>query len=226
MSRTVFVKPGSLENFSVASIFASAIDRDWTEGYAEKWQEVFPPFTLGAIAEHAEELLSPEQAALAATSPMTKAPEDLADEFNQSDGYESFRTGFEPMMNFAWPVELGYEVEPQAAALLMAEFAPSCTLIERGEPGEEPSYEIALNGGGMNLADHIAGAYLCCGALPPVGILDSLSRCLPSYLLPRLPMVRVYQEARSFLSNKSETLTGELARILESQVETAERDKG
>lgn len=222
MTKPAFKKPGKLESFSVVSLFATAQDRDWSVGYAEDYEIVLPAFTLDAIAQHAEDLLSVAQKAQAKADRLALAPADLADEFQQSDGYDGFRDSFDPMMNYAWPVELGYEVEVRDAALLMSEFAPSCSLVERkNRATDEWEYEIALNGGGMNLADHIAGAYLCCGALPPVAILDSLSGSLPSYLLPRLPMAEVYAEAQAFLLSKAERLGDELRRIQESATKAA-----
>lgn len=221
-----FKNPNTLGFFSLATLFNSAIDRDWSKGYAEQWEVELPAPTLGDIAEHAADLLSVEQAAKAETDPYDPAPKDLAEEFEQSDGFDSFRDGFDPMMSYAWPVALGYEVDSREAARLMAIFAPSTTLVARshdadGEPLDEVAYEIALNGGGMYLGDHIAAAYLCCGAMPPIDLLRDLRQAGHSYVLPRLPLAEVYAQAQKHLRHLADGLGEELTRLEELTAEKA-----
>ena len=217
----------------LASFFYTSRDRDWSDFYSEAtgepgYQTVLPAVTLADVDQRAADLFEdfPEEAARLKTDPGAEASEELADAFLQSDGYDEFRDSFDPMMNFGWPVFMGMDVDPREAAARMREFAPSCVLIELQdqEIDVSDSYEIALTGGGMNLADHLFAAYLCCGQVPPLKLLEDLSGCLPSYILPRLPVVEVYERAAEVMARKMAELDRQCGRIVNSAAEEARKE--
>lgn len=177
--------PNTLE-LSVANVGATSVNVDWNADAEEEsygvglqferdYELMIPAPTYQAVSDHAPDLLNKAQEKTADRYPDRPLPDDLRDKFEDSDGYHEWRSGFDPMMNFVWPVALAYKVDAETAAALIQEFAPVCTLVaftDSDKIGEE--YGIALTGGGMNLADELAIAYLCCGCVPPQGLLSQL----------------------------------------------------
>src|SRR5690606_5658935 len=51
----------------------------------------------------------------------------------------------------------------------------ACTVVAGDVNGSQVS-GIALTGGGMDLSDHIAAAYVICGQVPPVQVIESALR--------------------------------------------------
>lgn len=148
---------------------------------------ILPRPTYAAIADHAADLLDQWREDDADSVPEDTGEtitNDQLDDFQASDGYGDWEQSFEPMMNFAWPVSFAYGMQDQeAVASLMDMHAGNTTLIEFNDEsnpfGDEfdsdaPEYAIALTGGGMDMSDHIAVAYLCCGCVPPERILSGL----------------------------------------------------
>lgn len=91
--------------------------------------------------------------------------------WRETDQASEWEDSFFPMMNALWPVELAYGRDEDEAAALMNQHAGATSLISI----DDQTY-IAMTGGGMNLSWHIAAAYVCCGCVPPLDILDGLSR--------------------------------------------------
>lgn len=202
--------------FSLASITADSNTRDWSEMYDRDsgepgWQAVLPVVTRSAVEQYAADLWAdyPKEKALYdvdGDGPVQDAA--LSDAFMQADGGDEWRGSFDPMMNFGWPVDLRY-AEPEdigAIAARIDAWGLACTLIEIGTDADDVTYEIALTGGGMNLSDHLAAAYIACGHVPPVALLDNLSGSFPSGLVHRLPMVEVIERAADWLRNKADRL--------------------
>lgn len=92
-------------------------------------------------------------------------------DWDDCDGAMEYRDSFWPMMNSLWPVDLAYRRSASEAARLMNLHAGATSLIEIDD-----QHYIALTGGGMDLSWHIAAAYVCCGCVPPLYILDGLRR--------------------------------------------------
>ncbi|USN15882.1 hypothetical protein PAPPERLAPAPP_01400 [Brevundimonas phage vB_BpoS-Papperlapapp] len=202
--------------FSLASITNDSIERDWSEFYnadtgESGWQAVLPVVSRSAVDQYAADLWEdyPKEKALYdvdGDAPVTD--EDLREAFWQADGGDEWRASFDPMMNFGWPVDLRFE-DSDALKEIAARFDAwglACSLIEVGTNADDVTYEIALTGGGMNLTDHLAAAYIACGHVPPIKLLDNLSGSFPSGLVHRLPMVEVIERAADWLRHKADRM--------------------
>jgi hypothetical protein len=107
-------------------------------------------------------------------------PKDEADalayaieHFRESENYDDWTGGFSPVMNGFWPCDpVG---SPEQAAALMHSVGTACSLV-RVEIADEWVTGIALTGGSMDLSDHIAAAYVCCGRVPPIELIRSALR--------------------------------------------------
>lgn len=116
----------------------------------------------------------------------------------------------------AGPVALAYEVGEQEAADLMAEFAGAVTLVsftDSDKIGE--THGIALTGGGMNLADHLAIAYLCCGCVPPQRLLSQLPGVIDGYKLKTAgaALRKAYSEAAALYKRRADEMKRDSARV-------------
>ncbi|UTC28493.1 hypothetical protein GURKE_04910 [Brevundimonas phage vB_BpoS-Gurke] len=220
---------GPDNSFSLASIMTQPINRDWTEGYPDKWDVVRPKPTLDDINQYAEDLWEdhPEERARyddAASDGTEIAGEDLIEAFEQTDGYDEWRDSFDPMMNYAWPVDLRYTSSDELydIAQRLNTWGLAIVLIERSDdPYEETTYEFALTGGGMDMSDHIAGAYLAAGQVPPLRILEGLSGCFPSGLVPRLPLDQALARAHQWLTHRADLMQTMTTRLLEHNIKAA-----
>lgn len=185
---------------SVQFVTAESTWIDWRELYqnGDEYDVLIPPATYGTVKEQAESLFDEwveaareeAEADDSAFDPATafdleaELTEEHADEWQQSDRFDEWKDQFYPMMNYAWPVSLAYGGPGAAeAARLIDQFAGACCLVEFGEghnpfgpefASDTPEYGIALTGGGMDLSDHLAVAYLCCGCVPPERLLSGL----------------------------------------------------
>lgn len=110
-----------------------------------------------------------------------RGPEEDADEYEariiqafeeDADVSDQWRDGFFPMMNVMWPVHLAYGVDARDAAARISALAGATALVDYGGDYEE-HLAIVLTGGGMDLSDHLARAYLCCGCVPPLELLEN-----------------------------------------------------
>lgn len=102
-----------------------------------------------------------------------EALEEAKERFKQSDAFYCWMDGFEPAMNYYWPVELAHDVGPEEAAENIDKFAGSTALVWIKSAD---TYAIVLTGGGMDLSWDIAAAYVCCGCIPPSRLLMNLLR--------------------------------------------------
>jgi len=142
--------------------------------------------------------------------------------FQETQAYDEWRDSFEPMMNYAWPVTLAYGVSVDDAVALIEQHGGACSLIELGEEAGErlygddaPEYVIALTGGGMNLSDHIAAAYLACGCVPPERILSGLAGVISPEKARRLPLQTAYREAARHYASKGKNMLEQSKRVLQ-----------
>lgn len=188
--------------------------------YESDYEIYLPTPTFGAVSDYAADLLNKRQQATAFKSPGRPLPDDLKEAFQDSDGYHEWRSSYDPMMNYVWPVNLGYQVDAQTAADLIEEFAGAVVLVkfdDKDRIGEE--YGIALTGGGMNLADHIATAYLCCGCVPPERLLNQLPGVVDDYRLKTCgPALRkAYAEAAKYYKRLADNMKRDSARVFKKE---------
>jgi hypothetical protein len=211
------------EQFGYASIDAQSRHIDWSDIRDENegdagYEIVLPAITYGIISDHAADLLSPAQQRIADKYPDRAAPRDLAEEFEQSDrAYDEWRDGFEPMMNYVWPAFLPYRMDSSDLADRLAQFAPTITLVYFGADSDvcPEEYGYALSGGGMNLADQIAAAYLCAHQVPPFVLLSGLSGVIGAHMLARIgrPLRAAYKLAASLMRRRAKDMATESAHV-------------
>lgn len=215
-------------NLSVACIGAES--RDLPERYdtdgGEAYEIILPSITVAHVRERGDDIFQSffEDNALDGEdekSFIARLTEDealftvLVDDFRASDSYDEWRGSYEPVMNFYWPVSLAYRVEAQAAADLIDEHAAVCTLVQFSED----DYGLALTGGGMDLSDKIAGAYLCCGVVPPVSLLTGLRGVIDASYLAEIDegLKLAFDKAAEYLSNQVERLGDVAVQLFEER---------
>lgn len=92
--------------------------------------------------------------------------------FQSSEEAEDWNNGFIPVMSVLWPCSFA---SPEQAAAAFRREMLACTVI-RGEAHGAEISGIALTGGGMDLSDHLAAAYILCGQVPPVSVMEAALR--------------------------------------------------
>ncbi len=109
-----------------------------------------------------------------------------ADEWQQQESFDEWRDSHEPQMNLLWPIDLAYMVEDhngtrdeatleRIASAVRAAGATVLVVVDGGD-FEPDTYGISLTGGGMDLSQDIAAAYVAAGHVPPVDLLRNISR--------------------------------------------------
>lgn len=210
--------------FSLQWIDATARQVDWSEFREDEgYMPILPRPTRGDVCEHAGDLARELWGDISSADWRIPLDDDEADAFEADDGWHEWRDGFEPMMNYAWPVSLAYDgPDPETAATLIEAHGGACVLIEFneeararlfGEDTDAPEYAIALTGGGMDLSDHIAAAYLACGCVPPSRILSGLSGVIDPGKAARLPLREAYERAADHLEFRAQRMRTECARV-------------
>lgn len=150
--------------FSVRNVTADARNVD-TFGADEHTGE---PVDFASLHGNRMEVMIPEP------TRQQRADHDMPKrgDWDEGDrGADEYRDGFFPIMNALWPVDLAYNRSESEAADLMNRYGGATSLITI-----DGDHYIAMTGGGMDLSWHIAAAYVCCGAVPPLYILQNLSR--------------------------------------------------
>lgn len=214
------------ERLGYGSLDAASVNVDWAAAFGEDLEGcevIYPSLTLGMVEEYAPELLTPAQVRYAQVHPSKPASAELAEAFGQSDREHEWRDSYQPMMNGAYPVFIydGGPVTPGQVADLLEQFAPACSLIHFGEHSDfcpEP-YGFALTGGGMDLSDHIAAAYLCAAQVPPTWVLQRLAGVgMSEHKLARIgpALALAFDMAAKALCERAEDLTREKARVFKS----------
>jgi hypothetical protein len=207
---------------SLQFVTADAMRVDWSELYqdGDEYDVALPCPTYGDVAERAPELME----AWFNDGPGTpggREPlrDEHAEEFGRTNAFHEWADSYHPAMNYAWPVSLGYGgPSVEEAAALINRHAGNCTLVSFseghspwGDDSDAPDYAIALTGGGMDLSDHLAVAYLCCGCVPPERILSGLSSFTGCNASGRLTankelLAQAYARAAEYFRNRADRL--------------------
>jgi hypothetical protein len=217
---------------------------DWRELYqdGDEYDVLIPPATYATVKEQAPDLFAEwletareeAEADDSAFDPETafdveaELTDEHADEWQQADQCDEWKDQFFPIMNYAWPVSLAYGgPSAEEAARLIDRYAGACTLVEFGEghnpfgpefASDTPEYGIALTGGGMDLSDHLAVAYLCCGCVPPERLLSGLDGfsgpARSGRLVQAADLLRqAYAQAADYFRNRAERLERTLGQL-------------
>lgn len=180
----------------------------------EAFEIVLPPVTFEVIQDqdYSNEFLPKDATRKAWDAMEEEEREEIIEKFTNSRLYDEWRDGFAPMMLYYWPLFM-HGKNPQAVAALIDEFAPNATLLEiNGEELREmvgEDYAIVLNGGGMNLTDHLALAYICAGSVPPTQLLTGLSGVISSDKVKRCKkaLQMAFAQSKAALESEIESLT-------------------
>lgn len=204
---------------------------NWSDLYqdGDEYDVALPHPTYGDVQQYAPDLFEEWETAAAEQDDCDALSEHLNDELSdphaaewqQRDGYDEWTDSYQPAMNYAWPVSLAYGGPSlEEAAALIDRHAGACTLVSFGEgnnpfgpefASDTPEYGIALTGGGMDLSDHLAVAYLCCGCVPPERILSGLDNFSGPNESGRLTgnaelICQAFNSARDYLMNRADRL--------------------
>lgn len=173
--------------YSVASIFADARNVD-----------TFSPEGFSGLSDGRMEIHIPEPTPSDRRSYSMPARGDWTD----CDGAYEYRDSFDPMMNSLWPVDLAYGRGEAEAARLINLHAGSTVLVTI----DDETY-IAMTSGGMDLSWHIAAAYVCCGCVPPVRILENLERSpFQTSKAARAAILTAWREGARFMASKAKAI--------------------
>lgn len=163
-----------MSNLTAAAIFATPLHTDWSEGYAERWNVIYPSFDSLSAAElhdfldeagvdfsdvERDEDTEPDWDDDYLDALRDLAREEVMD--NQTDNYV-------PMMNYRYPLP-DYDGVPEDDQVKLRD---TCLVLVEFD-GE---YFLALSGGGMDLSWEIARAYMLLGYLPPLHFVRDLPR--------------------------------------------------
>lgn len=163
-----------MSNLNANAIYATPIHTDWSEGYTERWNVVYPSFDECSAAElhdylddagvdfsdvERDENTEPDWDDDYLDGLRDLAREEVVD--NQTDQ-------FVPMMNYRYPLpDYGGVPEDDQFKLL-----DTCLVLVEFDG----DYFLALAGGGMDLSWEIARAYMLLGYLPPLHFVRDLPR--------------------------------------------------
>jgi len=211
--------PTPSHGLSVRHLDSEARNIDWGDvrgEYDDGYSVILPDPTYGDWQERD----SNPPARIARRSARSVMNDDDRAEFEQTEAHDEWRDSFEPMMNYAWPVSLAYGVGLKEAVALIERHAGACSVIELSdEAGERlygddaPDYIIALTGGGMNLSDHIAAAYLAFGCIPPERVLSGLAGVISKEKARRIPLQAAYREASKHYALRGKRLREQARRV-------------
>ncbi|WP_327210998.1 hypothetical protein [Rhizobium leguminosarum] len=150
---------------------------------AEHDNVVYPEPTLSVLENYG---VTPDDLR---KQPGSDVPEDeddaleyAIDLFKEDDAYYEWKDTNHPMMMFIWPVD--HVSNPQRLANLLEEeglavvYVDGTAKLELADGGaaEIEHQGFMLTGGGMNLSDHLAMAYILAEYIPPDAILEDAFR--------------------------------------------------
>jgi hypothetical protein len=142
----------SIKDLSCAAIEVKPMDYDWSEGYGERWELVYPDVSDWSDAECRRWLRDNSNSHASDENGL----QETVAQFMQDDP-----SGFEPVMSYAYPLpEYHGDLGKDQAKL---DKACACVLVTI----DNEAY-LALAGGGMDLSWDICEAYMLLGYLPPV----------------------------------------------------------
>lgn len=194
------VTRGVLEEYGAEDFYLEIAPAEFN---AEKWMEANLPEDFesederqAALREAREEFEEDDESALA----------QAIERFERTDSFYDWQQRFEPAMNFYWPVNLAYGVSEEDAAALIDRHAGATSLvyIESFD-----THAIVLTGGGMDLSWDICAAYVCCGCVPPMELLEGL----PEFKQHGTDMLRFILE--TCVPKAAEFVEGRAARMRE-----------
>lgn len=186
----------------------------------EAFEIILPPVTFAVIkdADYAHEIFEKDFSEEHWLALSEEEREAAIEKFEASDMHAEWQDGYNPMMLYFWPLFM-HGQEPKKVAALLDQYAPCVTLIELNERhdlhnaiGED--YAFALSGGGMDLTDHLALAYICAGAVPPLKIITHAPDVIDAY---KVPAVR--KALRLALEGAARAVAMDLDRIKRAQKE-------
>jgi hypothetical protein len=135
------------------------VNYDWSVGYTENWNLVYPDFSeyelsdLERVAEcYGIDLDDYE------TDDENFDKEDLIEAINEH--FQENPHDLEPMMNYYYP--LTHDIEPDKLQALILDKASGLVVIEVND-----SYALVLKAGGMDMSWEIVQAFVLMGFLPP-----------------------------------------------------------
>jgi len=152
------------DNLAKTSFWNRGEHVDWTD----IWQRhsvnvIMPNITTDILGDHFSDY----------ESNMTL--EDATERFMNTSAYDEWLDGYYPATYWSYKIELpGNHRDLEEIATELANEVGCVSLVQVGD-----DYYLALSGGGMDLSWEIAAAFIICGLIPPLVILDQLP-CMSS----------------------------------------------
>jgi len=134
-----------------------SITVDWQNYYDKGWENIGRQTMEGHFTENPKEYADWYGMDL----------KEVKEKIKIDGGVELEGDDFEPMMNYAYPLE----VEPDSEAIAKVCSNTNCTVMYNTE---EDTYYLALTGGGMDLSQDIALAYIYTDKWIPVDLIQSV----------------------------------------------------
>lgn len=156
-----------------------------------------------------------------------EALEFAIDAFREEDQYYEWKDTHMPMMMFIWPVDyvsnqmdLAQRIAEEDLAVVYVD--GSDTSIRLSEDSRYDTLDMdlkgfMLTGGGMNLADHLAMAYILADYIPPIGLLESAYKNTHRDEWKE-KFVAAMEQAASYYSQQSEYLMETVSRYREKEI--------
>jgi hypothetical protein len=171
-----------VEDLSCAAILVEPVNYDWSEGYGDRWDLVYPDVS-DWVLQQCKQWLDDIGHDYPDPNPWGMDRDGLV-AFLADSGIDDWREcvrermhdepdRYTPMMSYFYPLhELKYRWPAPEAAQAHLELygGPVCVALV----GDEPV--LALTGGGMDLSPEICRAYMLLGYLPPAHFAGDLPR--------------------------------------------------
>lgn len=117
------------------------------------------------------------------------------------------RSDAEPMMNYAYPLHH----EPTDEEILKVIENTNCTIMENQDTGD---WFLVLNGGGMDLSQSVAYAYMICGYIPDALAFNVITQY--GFNISGKTYFKVMEKVKESLSNTIEAYKSKIKRIDEA----------
>lgn len=212
------------ENLAKDTLWNGSISLDWQEVRGldgDGYEIALPPISAAVLDEY-----MPDWKEEFPLSDFDGEEDDrleaAREEFNGgNDRYYEWEESFEPVMNYAYPIELRHNADREGCAALIEAFAGCVTLVTV----DRQDY-LALTGGGMDLSWNICAAFIACKCMPPLKYLSDLPRMasggkyqsnLPDNIAALV--VACIPVAAEILRNRADWLERDIAGLINAEAE-------
>lgn len=190
-----------ISTFFTNGITLSSADFDKVVGYEED-MIVIPDITKDVLEQYDA---MPE---IGEEDDEEEALEDAKEQFEYSNSYYEWKDSFTPMMTTLWPCEPF--TEDKEVANRLEELGVAVCYVN-GTSGDSSFQGFMMTGGGMDLSDHLAMAYLAADCMPPQPLLERAIRNTHNDSW-REALIDALSQARDYLVREAESYNETITR--------------